>query len=221
MRAAPRCPHSRPALVRARLVFSPVALRRLHWARGTTGVRSVGGLFRGTRLDVALLLVPNCVAREKQSGKSSGDSFIDTDGTRTEGCLYRMPGLQHALVAFGHALSARARSKLARCRCVIGGGKLALDAKQLEDLPVVLTFPPSLLTGVACSKLNCCGVSSIAGNVTPADVLRLSFSLFECFIVSFAALSRVRQFCGSCRMGGSRTDYERSPVDLFLLPVKI
>lgn len=140
MRAAPRCPHSRPTLVCARLVLSPVALRRLHRARGTTGVRSVGGLFWGTRLDIALLLVRNCVAREKRSGKSSGDSYIATDGTRTEGRLYRMPVLQHALLAFGRALSARARSKLARCRCLIGGRKLARDVKQLKDLPVVLTF---------------------------------------------------------------------------------
>uniref|UniRef100_A0A6B0U6R2 Uncharacterized protein n=1 Tax=Ixodes ricinus TaxID=34613 RepID=A0A6B0U6R2_IXORI len=50
----------------------------------------------------------------------------------------QISGLQRVLVAFLHALVARARSRFTRCRSLIEGRKLALEAGQLKDLPAVL-----------------------------------------------------------------------------------
>uniref|UniRef100_A0A6B0UX00 Uncharacterized protein n=1 Tax=Ixodes ricinus TaxID=34613 RepID=A0A6B0UX00_IXORI len=57
---------------------------------------------------------------------------------RTAGRFFQIPGLQRVLVAFWHALVARARSRLTRCRCIIEGRTLALEVGQLKDLPAVL-----------------------------------------------------------------------------------
>lgn len=57
------------------------------------------------------------------------------------GRLFRVLGLQHALIVFLRALAACAPSKLARRPSVIEGGKLTLEAGGLEDLPAILLLP--------------------------------------------------------------------------------
>lgn len=63
---------------------------------------------------------------------------------RTRRCFFQTPGLHRGLVAFWHALVARARSRLRRCRSIIEGRKLALEAGELKDLPAVLILSVTL-----------------------------------------------------------------------------
>lgn len=59
---------------------------------------------------------------------------------RTAGRSFPMPCLQKALFAFRRASPASARSRLKRRCSVIQGKKLALEAEQPKDHPVVLTL---------------------------------------------------------------------------------
>ncbi|CAN7952067.1 unnamed protein product [Ixodes pacificus] len=51
--------------------------------------------------------------------------------------FFQTPGLQRVPVAFWRALVACTRSRLTRCRSIIEGRKLALEAGQLKDLSAV------------------------------------------------------------------------------------
>lgn len=58
--------------------------------------------------------------------------------TRTANRLFRVSSLQLTLNAFRCVLAVHAQSKLARCRSIAKGMKLALEVGELKDLPAVL-----------------------------------------------------------------------------------
>uniref|UniRef100_A0A6B0UQR8 Uncharacterized protein n=1 Tax=Ixodes ricinus TaxID=34613 RepID=A0A6B0UQR8_IXORI len=75
------------------------------------------------------------------------------DKERTEGCLFRMPGLQHAPVALHLALAAGACSRLGG-RSVFGGSKLALEAVQPKPFPAVLILSATIEPSFHISRIS-------------------------------------------------------------------